>query len=98
MITKAEARERVMREISALPHGLGADGVVVLDECTIERPWGWVFYYQSRRWRELGDENFFLLGSAAYVVNRYDGSIHISGAADPVAEYEGMLADGERPS
>ena len=98
MLTKEKAREMVMREIEMLPHGLGPDGVVVLDEHTIERPWGWVFFYQSRRWREMGDENFFLLGNVPYIVNRHDGSIHAISAADPAAEYERMLADAERRS
>jgi len=34
---------------------LGDDAVIFLDSFTRERPYGWVFFYESRRFVETGD-------------------------------------------
>ena len=99
MVTKEQARARVLEEIHRLPHGLDPDGIVILDEHTIEKPWGWVFFYQSRRSRETGDERWLVGGNAPYIVNRHDGSLHETGTAHPIQhyirEYEATLDDSK---
>ena len=72
-----QARELVARQIEAkdveLPEG---DELIILDAATIEKPWGWVFFYTSRLWHETRDIRYAIAGNAPYIVYRHDGSIH----------------------
>jgi len=52
--TKAQAREAAQLYLKS-KYGLGEDDVVFLEELTRERPYGWVFFYESRRFIETGD-------------------------------------------
>jgi hypothetical protein len=89
---KALARDYI-RRLNTLPDG---DELVICDENTIERPFGWVFFYDSRRALETGDFRHAIAGNAPIIVNRHDGSITVTGTALPVeyyiSEYEERLA------
>ena len=75
-------------------------GFVILDEHTIEKRWGWVFFYDSRKHQETGDFKYAIAGNAPIIVNRFDGSLHVTGKASPtedyIVEYEAQLAAGHR--
>jgi hypothetical protein len=60
---------------------------VILDDKTIERAFGWVFFYQSREYLDTGDLGFRMLGNAPLIVDRSDGSIHVTGTAEPIEHY-----------
>jgi hypothetical protein len=60
---------------------------VVLDKETIERPWGWIFFYQSRHFVETGDFSSFLVGNAPLIVERSSGRLIPTGTAHPVEFY-----------
>jgi len=60
---------------------------VILDEATIERKWGWVFFYQSKRYVETGEPGALLAGNAPYIVNRDEGTLHETGTARGVEHY-----------
>jgi hypothetical protein len=103
MLTEEHARQLVVSAIAtidmrALPDGC-PQGCVILGELTIEKPWGWVFFYQSRAWLETRQTRHMLVGNAPYMVNRYDGSIRTAGTAYPIgyyiAEYEKTLESGQ---
>lgn len=66
-----------------------ADGVtpVVLDGRTIEREFGWVFFYDSREFVENGEFSARMVGNAPIIVDRRDGSLHESGTALSVGDY-----------
>lgn len=85
--------EAIAAEI-ALP---GGDVAVVVTDATIERPWGWVFFYESRRFLETGDFPSRLVGNAPIVVNGATGHAEHSGTAHPIehyiAEYEIKIQD-----
>lgn len=49
MIDRNRARELVLEKIRK-------HDCVIVDEHTIERPFGWVFFYDGRRHVETGDE------------------------------------------
>jgi hypothetical protein len=100
MVTKEQARALVVAEIErppkyAYPGTLPRDWVV-LDERTIERTWGWVFFYNSKRYLETREIRYALAGNAPYIVNRYTGALSVTGTAHPIehyiAEYEQSLA------
>jgi hypothetical protein len=40
---------------------------------TIERPWGWVFFWNTRLYAETGDLEHAMRGTAPVCVNRADG-------------------------
>ena len=68
------------------------DVSVVVDNATVEKPWGWVFFYQSRHFLETGDNSSRLAGNAPIIVNARTGVAIVTGTAYPVelyiAEYE----------
>jgi len=81
-LTKEEARAVVVRELerSTIPCS-------VLDDETIERPWGWVFFYDSSKHLETGRLSDRLAGNAPYIVDRHSGRLHSTGTAKPIDEY-----------
>ncbi len=72
---------------------------VVVDSETIERDWGWVIFYQDKRYSEIGDTSFCLAGNSPFIVNRKTYEIYATGTAQPIEtylkEYEDKL-DGEK--
>ena len=60
---------------------------VILDNAIIERDFGWVFFYQSDRFLATDDMSYALVGNAPIIVNKYEGSVYVTGTADPVEVY-----------
>lgn len=60
---------------------------VIVDSATLEREFGWVFFYDSEEHQTTGDFRSALLGNAPIIVDREDGSIHATGTAKPVEFY-----------
>src|SRR5512134_340535 len=89
-----EARPLSLQQAKALVQAriemLGdAPKLVVIDEHTIERAWGWVFFYSAANGEPMG-------GNAPYMVNRTSGELVETGTAEPIdayiARYEKRLA------
>ncbi len=51
-----------------------AHDLVILKDKTVERPFGWVFFYVTRQYAETGDKNYLLPGTAPLVVLRASGA------------------------
>ena len=68
---------------------------IVVDSATIERPFSWVFFYNTKRYLETGDYRYQLAGNGPVMVNKHDGSIEFWVAWKPVdtliEEYEREL-------
>jgi hypothetical protein len=47
---------------------------VLVENDTIECPWGWVFFWQSRTFVETGNPSSMLAGNTPIAINRVDGS------------------------
>lgn len=60
---------------------------VVIDDWTIEKEFGWVFFYQSKKYIDTNDFQYMLLGNAPYIVNRFDGTVHETGTANEIEYY-----------
>jgi hypothetical protein len=93
LLTFDEARALVVDAITELAP---PDDPYRLDEsATIEKPWGWVFFYNSQRYLDTHDDNHHLLGNAPYIVNKTTGEILVTGTAEDIdfyiAEYEASL-------
>ena len=95
MLTKEEARALVAAELGRLQANAflrTPDSLVIMDERTIERSWGWIFFYNSRRYLETRNPLDGLGGNAPFIVNRHTGEVRATGTAYSVeyyiAEYE----------
>ena len=83
MVTREEAKTIVEREIAKW----GSSDIVVLDEPTIEKPWGWVFFYNSQKYIATGEAIHALAGNAPFIVNRNTGALEVTGTAKRIEEY-----------
>jgi hypothetical protein len=54
---------------------------------TKEFPVGWVFFYDSQRLRDSQATSDALAGNAPILIDRRDGTIHVTGTGRPVEEY-----------
>lgn len=61
--------------------------IVVIDRLTIERPWGWVFFYNTRAFVETGELVHALVGNAPIFVERETGRVSTAGTACPLDVY-----------
>lgn len=95
MLTRAEAIQLVSERLRQMSSP--DDVLIVVDEGTIEREFGWVLFYNSRKFIETGDYRFQLAGNGPVMVNKDDGSIEFCGASKSVEaqirEYERRLAE-----
>jgi hypothetical protein len=98
MISREQARALVEAEIHR-PDPCGAQGSVkIVEDSTIERSWGWVFFYESSEYLRTGNESAALAGNAPYIVNRHTGEVIVTGTAWPtqkyIDDYESRLRSG----
>ena len=87
MLDYQDALELAEKELAALPALSEGDGLMLLLEHTIEKPFGWVFFYTSRLYYETGDFAYALAGNAPFIINRHSGEVFTTGTARPVEEY-----------
>jgi hypothetical protein len=84
MIEKDLARRIVLDYIKRLnPEN---DELLLLDGSTLEKPYGWVFFYNSRKYLESGDFRYRLAGNSPILVKRSDGALCELGTAQSVEE------------
>jgi hypothetical protein len=86
MISKKSALELAIRRINSSYYVQG-DCLVVIDEATIEKEYGWIFFYDSKKYIETNDKRYLIAGNAPILIEKSDGSIHILGTAMPVERY-----------
>jgi hypothetical protein len=96
MIDHATARSLVGTQLAAMGPAFPSDEWVIVDEYTIERAWGWVFFYDSRSHRETGAMEFAVLGNAPFLVRRADGAVFGAGTAYPIDVYIKDFEEGGR--
>jgi len=84
-MTRDEARILALSYVRNKESGAGSD-LVLLDDKTIEKDFGWVFFYDSKDHAKTGDIRYALAGNAPVVVTR-DGVIHETGTALPLETY-----------
>ena len=86
MIVLNDAKRIVGRHIAKF-QSEGMPELMIIDEATIEEPFGWVFFYNTRSFIEFGSLSDSLVGNAPIIVCRQDGSLHETGTAHPVEHY-----------
>ena len=85
-MTRNEARERVLEFLRTMESAVGFE-LALIHSRTLERGFGWVFFYDSKRHLETGDFRDGLAGNAPIVVTKKDGKIHETGTAYPIEHY-----------
>jgi Immunity protein 35 len=92
MLDKESAKHKVQEIISRYKLSDESGGAVIIDEATIEKDYGWIFFYQSKKFIETQDMEYMLFGNLPFVVEKSDGSItkiRISfPMEDSIKEYE----------
>ena len=81
-ITRQQAQEIIEQRLAG-----SNPPVLIMPETTIEKDWGWVFFYNSKEYLEGRDDDGWLCGNAPYIVERSTGMVHETGTADPIEFY-----------
>jgi len=59
-------------------------GLAIQETGTLERPWGWIFFWNTRLFLETGDLEHAMMGNPPICVNRLDGAVTIIGGDGPL--------------
>lgn len=81
-IDRATATDIARRTIAAEPDG---PELVVMEERTVERAFGWVFFYTTKKYLQTKDPNHAKPGTAPLVVEREDGRTEFLATSVPPA-------------
>jgi hypothetical protein len=82
VITPSQARQIALRKIESI----GSD-LVLLDDETIKKPYGWFFFYGEKAFRGTGGIPSGVVANAPFLVKRSDGSIRNFREGRSVEEY-----------
>lgn len=90
-MTENDARQVALAYVKEMERESACE-LALVDRCTIEKSFGWVFFYQSKRYLGTGEFSDSLAGNAPIVVAKADGRIHETGTAFPLEHYLKQLA------
>lgn len=94
MLNKIMALELVSNELRR--RSPSDDPFIVVENRTIEKDFGWVFFYNSKKYLETGASRFRLAGNGPVIVNRQTSNIEFYGSNRPpeeiIRDYERKLA------
>jgi hypothetical protein len=88
MLSLEQARDVVTSTVCSRAEWLPQkDDLVILDDLTIEKPWGWVFFLGSRLWHETQDIKYAIAGNAPLLVEKQSGRVLVMGTARATEQY-----------
>jgi hypothetical protein len=90
-MNESEARKIAIAYLDSMTRRSGCE-IAIIDGATIEKSYGWIFFYDSKQYLESGNFSDRLVGNAPIVVARADGGIHETGTARPLEYYLDRLA------
>jgi hypothetical protein len=104
MISQHEAEQLVRTQLlDKCPNS--DDTLVIRDNLTRERPFGWIFFYDSKKFLETNDMQYAIAGNGPVIVNKHNGTVQFYGSGKPIQsvidEYERRLQsdmEGEKLS
>jgi len=82
-----EAQNLVKSEFINIDNSEDEIVCILLNKETIEKPWGWVFFYQNQKFIETNNIKYALAGNAPYLVNRHTGQLTTTGTANSIEYY-----------
>jgi Immunity protein 35 len=93
MIDKETAKKLAVEFInSSSLDDVNDSDLIIVDKATIEKPYGWIFSYDSKKFLESGDFTYSLLGNGPVVVDKETMEVKELGGGPFVerfiAEYE----------
>lgn len=91
LLTKQEASSSVGEKLRGHQVQPG-DSLVIRDDLTIERPFGWVFFYDSQKFLETNDPDWAIAGNGPVFVNKVTKEVLFRWSAEPIAK---QIADYE---
>jgi hypothetical protein len=59
----------------------------IVREATIAKPYGWIFFYQSKEFLDDGTPSTQLAGNAPIIVDRNNLELRVTGTAKPLEHY-----------
>lgn len=66
--------------------------LVIMEDKTLEKDFGWVFFYTTKKYLETHDKKYLMPGNSPLVVDRVDGTTHFLSTSLPpiraIEEYE----------
>ena len=83
MLTRTQAREIVQAELLRRCQ-IPGDSFVIIDDLTVERPFGWVFFYDSKKYLDSGRVEDAIAGNGPVLVNKNSGHVEFCGSHKPV--------------
>ena len=105
MLTYADAERLAWKHLHETAEVASCGPLTLLHEHTMTKPYGWVFFYQSRVAVETKDKRLRLSGNYPFLVDRFDERVAQLGPEfrEDLAEYETgipserLAIDGELP-
>lgn len=96
-ITKARAVEIAHKALDDLK---ASQALVLLQDKTLEKDFGWVFFYTTKKFHETHDKKYLIPGNGPLVVDRLDGATHFLSSSMPPArtieEYEKTWRENQK--
>jgi Immunity protein 35 len=75
-----ETAEKKAAELINADYHAEDDELVIVSEETIEKDYGWIFFYQSRKYLETGEFGYILAGNGPVAFEKASGLIHHLGS------------------
>jgi len=85
MFDKETAEKKVVESINADYHADDDELVIVRDE-TIEKDYGWIFFYNSKKYQRTGELSDRLAGNGPVLFEKDSGQMHHLGTHHPPDE------------
>ena len=86
-MNKSEAIALVEDELENSKDKSNPIDCIILNDQTIEKEWGWVFFYQSEKYIESKDFRDMLAGNAPIIVDKSSGKLSYTGTAREIEFY-----------
>lgn len=85
-MTQDEAQRIAAAYVASESEAAGVD-LVLLEERTVEKAFGWVFFYDTKEFLRTGDDFVRAVGNAPFIVDRSSGKVAVAGTGRPIEDY-----------
>jgi hypothetical protein len=81
-----DAAKRIAENYVNESYFVEGDRLVILEEKTVEKEYGWIFFYDSLKSME-GDDRYLIAGNGPLIVDKNDGSVHLLPTVPPLEDW-----------
>ena len=85
-MTYDDARKKVEIYLQKMSGGENYS-LVVIEDATIEKNFGWVFFYNSKKYLETKNFSDMIVGNAPILISSTNGELFETGTALPIESY-----------